>query len=85
VLKATDIVAHNYLDLRYIQDNHGHRFSLQPDDLGQIMLGKDVSVFTTYALNHRHQVRIKQSRRLSSRNPIEVEIDENGYPVRIIS
>jgi len=81
VLKASEIVAYKPLEFPYTQDDHGHRFSLTLEDLSQILLDKDVSTLTTYALDHRHEVRVKRSRRDMESTPVSVDIDENGVPI----
>jgi hypothetical protein len=79
-LRATQIRDFLALDLAYIQDPHGHRFALSTDDLAKLLLGERVSVFTTYAQSHRHEVRINPAHQASGSQPIEVEIDETGRP-----
>ena len=82
VLKAADIVAFKPLTLKYVQDPHGHEFSLGEVELARVLSGQTASVLTTYALQHRHEVRVKPTRRVSGATPIEVTIDANGRPVR---
>jgi len=81
VLTAAQIVAYKQIDLPYTQDDHGHHFTITTDMLSQILLAKTASTLTTYALDHRHEVRIKQSRRDMSSEGITIEIDENGIPI----
>ncbi len=81
ILTAAKIVAFKDLPLDYVQDPHGHRFVLTQAELAKIMLGQVSSVLTTYALDHRHEVRCKPSHRAPHAKMVEVEIDEDGHPV----
>lgn len=81
ILRATMIRDFQNVTLNYVQDPHGHKFDLTQADFAKILLGQQVNVLTTYKLDHRHEVRIKQTRRAPGTQPIEVEIDETGKPV----
>jgi hypothetical protein len=81
ILRATMIRDFQDVTLNYVQDSHGHKFDLTQADFAKILLGEQVNVLTTYRLEHRHEVRIKQTRRVPNSQPIEVEIDETGRPV----
>ncbi len=81
VLHATQIRDFATITLDYIQDPHGHKFTLTDAQFAQLLLGQQVSVLTTMALDHHHEVRIKPAHHADGSVPIEVEIDANGHPV----
>ena len=81
ILRATMIRDFQNVNLSYVQDPHGHQFDITQADFAKILLGEQVNILTTYKLEHRHEVRIKQTRRAPNTQPIEVEIDETGKPV----
>lgn len=84
VLRAATVREFKNVTLDYVQDPHGHKFELTQDDFAKMLLGQQVNVLTTYRLDHRHEVRIKQTRRVPNSQPIEIEIDENGRPVGVV-
>jgi hypothetical protein len=81
ILRAAQIRAFTALDLEYVQDPHGHVFALGEENFAALLRGEETRVLTTYALDHRHEVRIKPSRRVTGSTPLEVVVDADGRPV----
>lgn len=71
-LAASTIKANQEVTLDYIQDSHGHRFTLLPEHFYRLFNGEKVEVLTTEMLNHRHRVVIDPKK-----------IDKNSSPVRV--
>ena len=80
-LKASMIAAHQEVTLPYVQDDHGHVFTLKPEDFSALLLGKSVQVVTTVALDHQHYVTIDPADRDLSSSPVTLAIDGSGNPV----
>lgn len=57
-LKAGVVEANKTITLDYVQDPHGHKFTLTPEHFTKLRKGQPISVFTTKADDHYHEVRI---------------------------
>lgn len=73
-LKAQLIKDNKAVTLPYVQDPHGHKFTLTPDHFAQLRLGKTVDVTTTVALGHRHIVRINPARVIASSAALKMPV-----------
>ena len=62
-LPATTIKANVEVTLDYVQDDHGHKFTLTPDHFLQLRKGEKIQVDTTVALDHYHHVVIDPAHR----------------------
>ena len=81
-LKAQLIKDNKTVTLPYVQDPHGHTFTLTPAHFAELRKGKIVDVTTTLALGHRHIVRINPARIVAG-SPIlkmPVEIANGDLP-----
>jgi hypothetical protein len=58
VLRASQVKDDATLVLPYTQDPDGHKFTLAKEDLRKLRRGQRVSVITTVAQGHTHEVRI---------------------------
>jgi len=72
ILKATVIAAGTAVTLNYIQDPHGHQFTLSPADFERLKKGERVAVDTTMALGHNHKVIIDPNKKAPNANSVVI-------------
>lgn len=74
ILRATSIRDSLPLNLNYIQDSHGHKFSITPEDFAKLKRGEAVEIITTEAQGHKHKVVIDPKNRVPGSAPISVAV-----------
>lgn len=79
VLKADAIRDFKTVTLPYVQDSDGHKFTLTAEHFAALLKGKSVTVTTTEAGGHVHEVRIDPKR--TTGKPLKVYVDQDGKPV----
>jgi hypothetical protein len=80
-LLASQIRDDQTVTLPYVQDDDGHTFTLTPDHFAALMRGETVTVITTIARDHNHQVHIDPANHAPGSAPLTVEVDGEGRPV----
>jgi len=76
VLPASVIKENKKITLDYVQDNHGHKFDLGPEQFAKLRRGQPVrTVVTTEALNHRHYVWINPRDQLTNSPAITMSVE----------
>jgi len=71
-LSAELIKKNQKITLNYIQDSHGHKFTLLPEHFYKLFKGEKVEVLTTEALQHKHRVIIDPKKQDKSSTPVIV-------------
>lgn len=73
-LKAQLVEKNKTVVLTYVQDSHGHKFTLTPAQFFKLRQGKIVDVLTTEAEGHKHIVRINPARVIESSSGITMPV-----------
>jgi hypothetical protein len=71
-LKATTIAAGTAITLNYIQDPHGHKFTLTTADFDRLKKGERIEVNTTVAQGHDHRVIIDPKKKAPDANSVVI-------------
>lgn len=74
ILPATSIRDSVPLNLNYIQDNHGHKFSISTEQFEKLKRGEAVEIITTEAQGHKHRVVIDPKNRVPGSQPISIPV-----------
>ena len=71
-LPATTIAAGVAVTLNYIQDPHGHKFSITAADFEKLRKGERVAIDTTMAQGHNHKVVIDPKNKAPNANSVVI-------------
>lgn len=74
-LKAKQIAAGVQITLNYVQDPHGHTFTLTAGHFKQLLRGEAVDVITTEAEGHDHRVHIDPKNHAPGSTPLTIPLD----------
>lgn len=77
-LSAQLVQDNKTVTLAYTQDDHGHQFTLTPDHFAKLRRGEKISLMTTEALGHHHEVRIDPKKTVRGSRGITMPIDPLG-------
>jgi hypothetical protein len=77
-LKAQAVKDNKTITLPYVQDDHGHEFTLTAEHFAALRKGKKISIETTEAQGHTHEVRIDPKTRVEGSAGITMPVDPSA-------
>ncbi len=81
-LKAQVVKDNRTVTLPYVQDDHGHEFTLTPEHFGKLRRGEKVSLMTTEAQGHYHEVRIDPKNKVQGSQALTMPVNPDAQPAQ---